>query len=139
MTAAESKVVSVGKKNVLLIKRFDRERAEKGYFRSRLISAMTVLKSGDNHIKRKNWSYMILAEELRKFFGNSKGGCSRIIQTQAFNALISNLDDDPRNYAFIAKNNDWKLSPVYDLTPSIPISIERRDFVLECRKYCSLR
>jgi serine/threonine-protein kinase HipA len=29
-------------------------------------------------------------------------------------------------------NTDWKLSPAYDLTPSTPISIERRDLALEC-------
>jgi hypothetical protein len=31
--------------------------------------------------------------------------------------------------------SDWRLSPAYDLTPSIPISIERRDLALECGKY----
>lgn len=29
-------------------------------------------------------------------------------------------------------NTDWKLSPAYDLTPSTPISTERRDLALEC-------
>lgn len=28
--------------------------------------------------------------------------------------------------------NDWKLSPAYDLTPAMPISLERRDLALEC-------
>ena len=27
---------------------------------------------------------------------------------------------------------DWALSPAYDLTPSVPISTERRDLALEC-------
>ena len=27
---------------------------------------------------------------------------------------------------------DWRLSPAYDLTPSTPISIERRDLALIC-------
>lgn len=135
LIVAESKVVSVGKKNVLLIKRFDREKAEKGYVRSRMISAMTVLKSGDNHVERRNWSYMILAEELRKFSATAKQDAKELFKRMVFNALISNLDDHPRNHAFIAKNADWKLSPAYDLTPSIPISIERRDLALECGKY----
>jgi serine/threonine-protein kinase HipA len=29
-------------------------------------------------------------------------------------------------------NTDWKLSPAYDLTPTTPISTERRDLALEC-------
>lgn len=49
-----------------------------------------------------------------------------------FNALISNTDDHPRNHAVIALDTDWGLSPAYDLTPSMPISIERRDLALIC-------
>jgi serine/threonine-protein kinase HipA len=49
-----------------------------------------------------------------------------------FNALISNIDDHPRNHAVIAMDTDWKLSPAYDLTPSTPISAEHRDLALEC-------
>lgn len=52
-----------------------------------------------------------------------------------FNTLTSNLDDHPRNHAFIAKDNAWKLPPAYDLTPSTSISIEQRDLTLECGKY----
>jgi serine/threonine-protein kinase HipA len=49
-----------------------------------------------------------------------------------FNALISNTDDHPRNHALIAKGKDWQLSPAYDLTPSVPISLERRDLAMIC-------
>jgi len=49
-----------------------------------------------------------------------------------FNALISNIDDHPRNHAVIAKEKDWKLSPAYDLTPSPMIAQERRDLAMDC-------
>ena len=49
-----------------------------------------------------------------------------------FNALISNIDDHPRNHALIAKEADWKLSPAYDLTPAVPVSMEHRDLAMEC-------
>jgi serine/threonine-protein kinase HipA len=49
-----------------------------------------------------------------------------------FNALISNIDDHPRNHALIAKQADWKISPAYDLTPAVPLSINRRDLAMEC-------
>lgn len=49
-----------------------------------------------------------------------------------FNALISNLDDHPRNHAFIAKETPWKLSPAYDLTPTVPVSLEHRDLAMIC-------
>lgn len=47
-----------------------------------------------------------------------------------FNALISNIDDHPRNHAIIAIDRDWKLSPAYDLTPFPVISQDRRDLAL---------
>lgn len=136
MIVADSKVVDVAGKNVLLVKRFDRQKTDLGYLRSRMISSMTVLKSGDSHTERRNWSYVILAEELRRFSGSAKSDAKELFKRMVFNALISNTDDHPRNHAFIAKNaNDWHLSPAYDLTPTTPVSIERRDLALECGKY----
>jgi serine/threonine-protein kinase HipA len=49
-----------------------------------------------------------------------------------FNALISNSDDHPRNHAFIALADEWRLSPAFDLTPTSPPSLERRDLALTC-------
>jgi len=49
-----------------------------------------------------------------------------------FNALISNTDDHPRNHAVIAMDKNGRLFPAYDLTPSMPVSIERRDLALAC-------
>ena len=49
-----------------------------------------------------------------------------------FNALITNNDDHPRNHAMIAMDEDWRLSPAYDLVPAMPISLEHRDLALEC-------
>jgi serine/threonine-protein kinase HipA len=49
-----------------------------------------------------------------------------------FNALISNIDDHPRNHAVIAPDREWRLSPAYDLTPSAPVGVERRDLAMAC-------
>jgi serine/threonine-protein kinase HipA len=48
-----------------------------------------------------------------------------------FNALISNIDDHPRNHALIAKEREWQISPAYDLTPSPMVAQERRDLAME--------
>ncbi|MDH3638132.1 MAG: HipA domain-containing protein, partial [Gammaproteobacteria bacterium] len=55
-----------------------------------------------------------------------------LFRRMCFNALISNTDDHPRNHAVIAMENDWKLSPAYDLIPSMSISIEKRFLALSC-------
>lgn len=129
---AESKVVSIADQDVLLIKRFDREKIHQGYLRSRMISGLTLLQSEDTYQNRDNWSYLLMVEELRRVCSEPLKNANELFRRMCFNALISNTDDHPRNHALIAKEHDWKLSPAYDLTPSTPISLERRDLALIC-------
>ncbi len=35
----------------------------------------------------------------------------------AFNALVGNTDDHPRNHGLLFKNGAWQLSPAFDITP----------------------
>jgi serine/threonine-protein kinase HipA len=135
LTVANSKVIDVGGQDVLLIKRFDREKHENGYFRARMVSALTLLQTEDTHRSREQWSYITLAEELRRICKEPVKDASELFRRMCFNALISNTDDHPRNHAVIAKEQDWRLSPAYDLTPSTPISIEKRDLAMICGDY----
>jgi serine/threonine-protein kinase HipA len=130
LNSADSKVARVGDRDVLLVRRFDRERIEGGYTRARMISALTLLRTEDSHRSRDRWSYMLLAEELRRASGAPEKDAGELFRRMCFNALISNSDDHPRNHALIAKDRDWRLSPAYDLTPSTPVSIEHRDLAL---------
>lgn len=132
LATAESRVVGVGGRDVLLVKRFDREKTPNGYLRTRMVSALTVLRAQDTYPQRANWSYVQLAEELRRACAQPAYNAAELFRRMTFNALISNTDDHPRNHALIAKAQDWKLSPAYDLTPSTPLSLERRDSAMEC-------
>ena len=129
---AESRIETVGTKDVLLVRRFDRERAAKGYTRARMVSGLTLLHADEAPQGRQNWSYLLLVEELRRVVADAKSDARELFRRICFNALISNLDDHPRNHAILAKERDWKLSPAYDLTPSVPVSIEHRDLAMEC-------
>jgi serine/threonine-protein kinase HipA len=97
-----------------------------------MVSGLTILRSDEAPEARQNWSYVILAEELRRTVEDAKRDAKELFRRVCFNALISNIDDHPRNHAIIAKEKSWKLSPAYDLTPSVPVSVERRDLALEC-------
>ena len=132
LKAAESKVVDVGGRDVLLVKRFDRKKVRGGYHRARMISALTLLRAEDGQRSRERWSYVALAEELRRVSAEPSKDAAELFGRMVFNALISNTDDHPRNHALIAKDKDWRLSPAYDLTPTAPISIERRDLAMIC-------
>ena len=71
-------------------------------------------------------------EELRRLSSQPRIDGPELFRRMCFNALISNTDDHPRNHAVIAMDTEWKLSPAYDLIPSMPVSIERRDLALIC-------
>lgn len=132
LTVAESRVIDVAGRDVLLVKRFDREKSEGGYLRARMISALTLLRADEAPQSRERWSYVRLAEELRRACAAPEANAAELFRRMCFNALISNIDDHPRNHALIAKEKDWKLSPAYDLTPAVPVSIARRDLAMEC-------
>lgn len=132
IVTAESKVTSIADRDVLLVKRFDREKAVQGYLRARMVSALTLLRTEDSHRFRDKWSYVLLSEELRRVCSEPRKDAAELFRRMCFNALISNTDDHPRNHAIIAKNKHWKLSPAYDLTPTSPVSLERRDLALSC-------
>ncbi|OFX26647.1 MAG: hypothetical protein A2033_17050 [Bacteroidetes bacterium GWA2_31_9] len=42
----------------------------------------------------------------------------KLFRLMVFNVLAGNKDDHSKNFSFIYENNNWKLSPAYDLTPS---------------------
>lgn len=130
INAAQSKIVVAGGRDILMVRRFDRERTDDGYRRARMVSALTLLRTEDSHRDRDRWSYVLLAEELRRASADPKDDASELFRRMCFNALISNSDDHPRNHALIARDRDWRLSPAYDLTPTTPISLERRDLAL---------
>lgn len=130
--SAESRVETIGGRDVLLVKRFDREKTDQGYHRARMLSALTLLRSEDSYQDRDKWSYLLLVEELRRVSSREKLDAQELFRRMCFNALISNTDDHPRNHAVIALKEHWRLSPAYDLTPAVPVSIERRDLALIC-------
>jgi len=132
LTTAESKITVVGGRDVLLVKRFDREKTGAGYLRARMVSGLTLLQTEDSHQSRDNWSYVLLVEELRRVSSQAKNDATELFRRMCFNALISNTDDHPRNHALIARDRDWKLSPAYDLTPAPLVSLEKRDLALIC-------
>ena len=132
VATAASRLVTVGKRDVLLVKRFDRDRVRDGYTRARMVSGITLLRTDDNALSRGRWSYVLLAEELRRISAEPQKNAHELFRRMVFNALISNVDDHPRNHAVIARDQGWTLSPAYDLTPANPVSETARDLALTC-------
>lgn len=118
--------------HILLVERFDREKVEGGYLRHRMVSALTMLDADDGGIDRTGWSYVQLADELKRWSSRPDADRAELFRRMVFNALVSNIDDHPRNHAVIAAGRDWGLSPAYDITPSPSLGLEGRDLALVC-------
>jgi serine/threonine-protein kinase HipA len=130
LCAADSRVTRLAGRDVLLVKRFDREPHQDGYRRARMMSALTLLRTGDSYQERERWSYVLFAEELRRLSHQPRVDAQELFRRMTFNALISNTDDHPRNHAVIALDDNFHLSPAYYLTPFPLLSMERRDLAL---------
>jgi serine/threonine-protein kinase HipA len=135
LTVADSKITDVAGRDVLLVRRFDRHPTESGYRRHRMVSALTLLQIDDSPTARTAWSYILLADEIRRASAEPAADLRELFARMCFNAAVSNLDDHPRNHALLAKNRDWRLSPAYDLTPAPVIAIDRRDLAMTCGKF----
>lgn len=136
----DARVQRVGTQDVLLVHRFDRERSEdergqRGYLRHRMVSALTVLDAEDAVTDRRAWSYVMLAEELQRWSARPADDKRELFGRMVFNALVSNLDDHPRNHALLAAGADFRLSPAYDITPLPVHALERRDLAMACGRY----
>jgi serine/threonine-protein kinase HipA len=132
INSVESRVESIAGKDVLMVKRFDRAGDESGYTRARMISGLTVLGADDSVTSRERWSYILLAEEMRRIVTEAKQDLRELFRRIVFNALISNTDDHPRNHALVAQDRNWGLSPAYDLTPAPQVGQDRRDLAMIC-------
>ena len=132
LQVAESQVVGIGHRDVLLVRRFDRARVDAGMTRARMVSALTLLQADETPEGRSRWSYVLLAETLRRISDRPAEDARELFRRMVFNAVISNIDDHPRNHAAFAPGRGWRLSPAYDLTPTPAVSEERRDLAMGC-------
>lgn len=135
LNVADSKIADVAGRDVLLVHRFDRDRTERGYRRHRMVSALTLLQIDDSPTARTGWSYILFADEIRRVSAEAARDLRELFGRMCFNAAVSNLDDHPRNHAVLAKEQAWRLSPAFDLTPAPVIAKDRRDLAMTCGQF----
>ena len=130
----------LGKRDSLLLERFDRQwleqdRQEGGYLRHGLVSGLTVLDAEDGHGGRERWSYLLLADELRRWSRRPDEDQRELFRRMVFNAMVTNTDDHPRNHALLRTAAGWRLSPAYDIVPAPQLSEERRDLAMNAGQF----
>jgi len=104
-----------GKHHTFFTKRFDRHYDDRIHF----TSAMTMTGYHEDLIRDTVPSYLEIAEIIQRSGTKSKSDLHQLWRRIIFNIAISNTDDHLRNHGFILTENGWKLSPAYDLNPSV--------------------
>ncbi len=113
---AESKVKKVaGRFHTFFTKRFDRANGERIHF----ASAMTMTGNNEDTIRNNPQSYLELAEFIQFSGSENEKDLHQLWKRIIFNISISNTDDHLRNHGFILDKKGWRLSPAYDINPSI--------------------
>lgn len=132
LRAAESRIERFGRRAALLVRRFDRAPGEPGMLRLRLVSGLTLLQADESATARERWSYLVLADEIRRASARPRDDLRELFGRMCFNAAVSNTDDHPRNHALVADRGGWRLSPAYDLTPMPTVSREPPFLAMDC-------
>jgi serine/threonine-protein kinase HipA len=104
-----------GKHHTFFTKRFDRLKHERIHF----ASAMTMTGKSEELIRDELPSYLDILEFIQ-FSGSSvTEDMHQLWRRIIFNMLISNTDDHLRNHGFILTPQGWRLSPAFDINPSV--------------------
>jgi len=102
-------------KDVLLIERFDRERAGEGWRRRAMVSALTLVELDE--LMARHASYQVLAEIIRHRFTEPRESLRELFGRLVFNILCGNTDDHARNHAAFWNGSKLSLTPAYDICP----------------------
>ena len=113
---AESRLEHIaGKYDTFFTKRFDRDKRERIHF----ASAMTMTGRNEELIRDETPSYLDIVEFIQFSGTHVDEDLKQLWRRIVFNILISNTDDHFRNHGFILTDEGWRLSPAYDVNPSI--------------------
>ena len=115
--AAETSVVETGGKyHALLSKRFDRTVDGR---RKHFASAMTLLGLADGCDAKTGNGYLDIVDFILQNCCDVEDNLRQLYRRVAFNIAIGNSDDHFRNHGFLLTPRGWRLSPAYDMNPTL--------------------
>ena len=115
LNVAPVHLAKAGGKDVLLVRRFDRERIGQGWTRRAMVSALTMLGLGE--MQARYASYADLAQIVRSRFVEPQATLRELFARMVFNVLTGNTDDHARNHAAFWDGAQLALTPAYDICP----------------------
>jgi len=147
LTVPPVRLINLGTRTVMLIRRFDRYWAKPGRDaqlaedllstapttglaekRLGFVSGLTLVACDDMESADK--SYGDLAQAIRRYCHPSviRENNRELFERLIFNIFVSNDDDHLRNHGFVwdPRLLGWRLSPLYDVMPRATLASERR-------------
>lgn len=115
LTVAPVALATAGRRDVLLVERFDRTPAGVGWHRRAMVSALTLLELDE--MMARYASYEVLAEIVRHRFVDPVAALRELFARMVFNILCGNTDDHARNHAAFWDGRTLALTPAYDVCP----------------------
>jgi len=113
---AESRLEHItGAYHTFFTKRFDREKQARIHF----ASAMTMTGKNEELIRDATPSYLDIAEFIQFSGAHVNENLHQLWKRLIFNIFVSNTDDHLRNHGFVLTSEGWRLSPAFDINPSI--------------------
>lgn len=117
LNVPETRVLTIGGRDVFMVRRFDRASASGGWARRGYLSALSLAEWDERD--RDRWSYRAVAERIRKYSIHPASDLRELFLRIAFNILVRNTDDHPRNHGFLAEPQGVSLSPLFDVVPAL--------------------
>lgn len=114
----ETRLQAVGKRRILLVRRFDV--CPRGG-RYHMISFRSLCKERPGIFVT---GYDELAEAVRKYSAQPVADVAALFRHAAFNAAIGNVDDHLKNFWMIHREKGWQLAPAFDLVPDTGAKLE---------------
>ena len=153
LTAPETRVIDLGGKSCLLVRRFDRywltdAQLEAGpaqlpatltlhatapdpdtrhELRLPFASALTMVACDEMASRTKGYADLAAAIRQQAHPAVIRQNTRELFARMAFNILVSNDDDHLRNHGFVRdpRLGGWRLSPLYDVVPRPGVAYER--------------
>jgi serine/threonine-protein kinase HipA len=122
----ELQLKSVGGKDILLVRRFDREKGQDGWTRKGFLSSLSLMQWDE--FDRLSWDYVAIADNMRRYV--AVGDIQELFRRMVYNIMVRNTDDHPRNHGFLVDGEKIELSPAYDIVPAFTQAGVGTDFDL---------
>ena len=104
---ADSRLLALGSRKCLLVKRFDINEAGG---RNHMISMQSLLKADGYYYA----GYRDMAEVIRHVSTQPRQDLQKLYRQMVFNVMIGNTDDHVKNFIMLHNDEGWQLSPAFD-------------------------